>query len=168
MYVWSATCNKPIWHHRTSWSIHITVLGVFYWGCQGTVRPECLSSEPPTREKNEVDDSHVDNLRLIFFSSGGRNVNRPILVEFNTKISCALNLVSVIYKAQSWTLRNPLSFGEGRQGDNKLCHREDWMKDHDGEYSGFCRSVAKRVIYSYWENLGRLPGGVDIFSELGI
>lgn len=42
------------------------------------------------------------------------------------------------------------------------------MKDHDREYSGFCRSVAKRVIYSYLENLGRLPGGVDIFSEPGI
>ena len=42
------------------------------------------------------------------------------------------------------------------------------MKDHDGVYSGFCRSVADRVIYSYCENLGRLPGGVDIFSEFGI
>ena len=65
------------------------------------MRPECLSSEPPTREKNEVDDSHVDSLRLIFFSSRGRNVNRPILVQFNTKISCALNLMSVIHFAES-------------------------------------------------------------------
>ena len=65
------------------------------------MRPELLSSEPPTREKNDVDDSHVDNLRIIFFSSGGRNVNRPILLEFNTKISCALNLVSVTHFAES-------------------------------------------------------------------
>lgn len=49
-------------------------------------RPEGLSSEPTTGESNELDDSHIDNLRSVL-SSEERNVHRPILVEFNNKIS---------------------------------------------------------------------------------
>lgn len=50
-------------------------------------RPESLSSDPTTAGSDEVDDSHIDNLRPVLLSSEGKNVNRPILVEFNNEMS---------------------------------------------------------------------------------
>lgn len=49
-------------------------------------RPDGLSSERTTGESNELDDSHIDNLRPVL-SSEGRNVHRSILVKFNNKMS---------------------------------------------------------------------------------
>lgn len=63
-------------------------------------RPDGLSSEPTTGESNELDDSHIDNPRPVLLSSEGRNAHRSILVEFNNKIFCALNLVAVIHFAE--------------------------------------------------------------------